>query len=213
MKSRTLLPLAITAAALVALAAGCGSTDVATTTTSGGGQSTTAVKRQAAAFVPDTKTCPERHSWTLEPIVIWNYLNYPVRVRAGDYICNDWSGVSTPGHVFNNVVVDTRSSFKSAQLEPADNVERNWTMEFSNANTGEQLATVRMAVRVQAAEIGMPEVWTKRLTCQYLKTDFPIYYTTGDYVWPQSRNVLALVGYEGRLTIVTHCGGGGPMPE
>jgi hypothetical protein len=56
-------------------------------------------------------------------------------VKAGDYTCDDWSGVSTPGRAINDQVVRP-DKMRAFRLEPRMYRTRNWTMEFGSEAGG-----------------------------------------------------------------------------
>lgn len=119
-----LAPLALVAVAL--LIAGCGS---------GGGDSAsnapaTTVKREAAG-----PGCPEQSSFkTVFPVA--NYLNEPVRLRAYDIDCYDWSGSSTPDRVFDNVVLQPGEK-RDFRLEVYPEVTyAQWSLEIKSTKKG-----------------------------------------------------------------------------
>ncbi len=207
MSRRAIVPsaVALVAASLSLGLAGCGDP--------GDSQATpdAPVARNAAGagFTPDTKTCPERNgSWTSKPVV-WNYLPYDIVIRAGDYTCSDWSGVSTPGRTFNAVTVRPMQAFYGT-LEPRDNVRRSWTMQVSRADTGEQLGTFRIAIPVVSTPIDQGYALGGASTTRYVNTvktqyqplDAAAQYETGDYYWSKETNEITILGYKGRVTVV-----------
>ena len=96
--------------------------------------------------MPDTKTCPDKSSFTVQRKVT-NELPFPIVLSAGEYSCNDWSGVSTPGRAFNNLVLGPGES-KSVILEPADNATRNWTLAVKQEGASGFLGKLRMSIPI-----------------------------------------------------------------
>jgi hypothetical protein len=95
-------------------------------------------------FSPDTKTCPEKSS-TAYIRKVTNDLSFPIILSAGEYTCFDWSGVSTPGHVFNDLRLEPGQSVK-VRLEPAITNTQNWTMAVRQPGTDVSLGTIRMTI-------------------------------------------------------------------
>jgi hypothetical protein len=96
--------------------------------------------------MPDTKTCPDKSSFTVKRKVT-NELPFPIVLSAGEYSCNDWSGVSTPGRAFNNLVLGPGES-KSVLLEAADNVTRSWTLAVRQEGASGFLGRLRMTIPI-----------------------------------------------------------------
>jgi hypothetical protein len=109
---------------VVLLIAGCGSNggDSASNTA-------TTVKREAAGA-----GCPEQSSLkTVFPVA--NYLNEPIRLRAYDIDCADWSGSSTPDRVFDNVVLQPGEK-RDFRLEPYPEGFPKWSLEIASTKKG-----------------------------------------------------------------------------
>ncbi len=98
------------------------------------------------SFMPDTKTCPDKSSFTVQRRVT-NELPFPIVLSAGEYSCNDWSGVSTPGRAFDNLLLEPGES-KSVTLEAADNVSRNWTLAVKQEGANGFLGKLRMSIPI-----------------------------------------------------------------
>jgi hypothetical protein len=83
------------------------------------------VNREAGS---DDASCPEQPSQTFEGYII-NGLPVPVTlsVPRNSWICEHWSGVSTPGAVFNGKVVQAGESL-AYRLEIHDRAKGNFTL-------------------------------------------------------------------------------------
>ena len=110
--------------------------------------------QSVGGFTPDTKTCPEKSSFSFVRKVT-NQLPYPIVLNAGEYTCSDWSGVSTPGRAFNNLRLAPGETV-TVRLEPADNVKRSWTLAVRQEGSDQPIATPRLFIPVAAA-MGMEE--------------------------------------------------------
>ena len=145
---RLLFPLAcITLAAAPLALAACGSDS------SSAGTETAARAASGDPF-PDTKTCPEKSpsfDWSGS---ILNRLPVAVSLAAGEYTCNDWSGVSTPGAVLDGKVLEpittTYQNSFGFSLEPRKNTTREWTMQFAPADGGEPYGRARVYLTKEA---------------------------------------------------------------
>jgi hypothetical protein len=100
--------------------------------------------QSVGGFTPDTKTCPEKSSFTFVKKIV-NETPLPLVLSAGEYTCNDWSGVSTPGRAFNDLLLKPGES-TSVRLEMADNVSRKWTLAVRQDGAGGYLGTIRITV-------------------------------------------------------------------
>lgn len=136
--------IALALAAGVVLSA-CSSTDRSAAPAEEAGPLSASV----GSFIPDTKTCPEKSSFTVKRKVT-NELPFPIVLSAGEYSCNDWSGVSTPGRAFNNLLLGPGES-KSVTLEAADNVARNWTLAVKQDGANGYLGKLRMTIPIAGA--------------------------------------------------------------
>jgi hypothetical protein len=91
----------------------------------------------------DTKTCPEHSpSFTYRSKIV-NQLPSPIMLNAGQYDCNDWSGVSTPGKAFTGKIIQPGETM-SFTLEPRRNVNRACAMEFLGASGSPSFGTARL---------------------------------------------------------------------
>ena len=203
--------LAIPTLTLGVLLAGCGNSDP-----SGDAAATTSVaKRAAAGFVAQTNTCDEHSSWTYRPRFA-NLSSRAVVLRAGEYTCDDWSGVSTPGNVFNGIRMYPGE--QRFTLEPRDNVTRTWTMEISPAGSDTPFGTARMLISVGTQTLTVSGSSTVAIAggkkCDYLQLA-----PTGDFDTPMSewsrlpgRASLGFVVYKGQFTVVSDCREENPAP-
>jgi len=139
--------IALALAAGVVLSA-CSSTDRSAAPAEDAGPLSASV----GSFVPDTKTCPDKSSFTVKRKVT-NELPFPIVLSAGEYTCNDWSGASTPGRAFDNLLLGPGES-KSVTLEAADNVTRNWTLAVKQGGANGYLGKLRMSIPVATLGLG-----------------------------------------------------------
>lgn len=198
---------AVGACSLGALAlgvAGCG------TTPADEAASTPSTRGAVTAFVADTKACPDRSgSWTYKPVVV-NLTDAFIVLRAGDYTCNDWSGTSTPGRVFNREVLPPNLPTRFT-LEPRDNVSRNWTMEFTPRNEAGSLGTARMSVGAGSSTLrvaGSSEVSISKDTTCDIRGISPT--SLADTPMPalaaiRGKASLAIAVYKGKFSLVSFC--------
>ena len=113
------------------LASGCGDSD-----SNGKAEQAASTERQASAEAfPDSKTCPEKNPSFSFSFRVVNLLPWAMKLKAGDYTCDDWSGVSTPGRALNDQVVPSRKRM-TFRLEPRQYRTRKWTMEFGTEGGG-----------------------------------------------------------------------------
>lgn len=110
---------------LAILASGCGGSD-----SKDQAVPKASVNREASANgFPDSKTCPEKSPSFSVDLKVLNLIPWAIRMDAGNYTCDDWSGVSTPGRELNDQVVGSGET-KTFRLEPRKYRTRNWTMQF-----------------------------------------------------------------------------------
>lgn len=176
------------------------------------------------SFMPDTKTCPDKSSFTVKRKVT-NELPFPIVLSAGEYTCNDWSGVSTPGRAFDNLLLGPGES-KSVTLEAADNVTRNWTLAVKQEGANGYLGKLRMSIPVATLGLGSNPVrvadsrkipapdGSGRDTwyCDVLdlsRTNEP---NTPGSRWDKyfSDDMVSFVALDGSVTAVSYCVSGGP---
>lgn len=178
------------------------------------------------SFMPDTKTCPDKSSFTVQRKVT-NELPFPIVLSAGEYSCNDWSGVSTPGRAFNNLNLGPGES-KSVILEAADNVSRNWTLAVRQEGASGFLGTLRMSIPV--ATLGLYATSVKVADSQKIfapdgsalktehcdvldlsRTNEPN--TPGSrWNWYDQYDMVSFVVRDGYVTAVSDCGITGVAP-
>lgn len=131
------------AAPLIAVACLVGGCGAGADMSDAGAAGSTASARQASGG--ETFTCPERSGSFTTKQVIGNLLSVPVMLRASEYDCSDWSGVSTPGRAFTDQVIQPGEK-RTFTLEVRNNVTRNWTMEIVDPSDGALLGRTRMQI-------------------------------------------------------------------
>lgn len=204
-------PLSLAAIALAAgaLASGCG------------GSSTSAEPDRQAAGAGDTRTCaPRNPSFTYEAKIA-NTLPFAVMLRASEYDCSDWDGVSTPGRSFTGKVLkpgETRTFILQAVKYEKP---RDWTMEFVGESGSPSYGKARLNVPLTRA-LGEPDrIEVAGATkdygptdqrgpgpdkCQFLAlgaiTAPDTRWTQIDWFW---KVPLSLVSRDGRFTLASVC--------
>ena len=200
---------------------GCSSTDRSAAPAEESGP----LSQSVGGFTPETKTCPDKSSFTVKRNVT-NELPFPIVLSAGEYSCNDWSGVSTPGRAFDNLVLGPGES-KSVTLEAADNVTRNWTLAVRQEGASGFLGKLRMSIPIAGAlgmewasarvagsqEINAPAGSgrnTERCHVSELsRTNEPN--TPGSrWAWYFIYDMLSFVARDGSVTAVSYCIVSGP---
>ena len=201
-------PLALAAIALSAgaLASGCG------------GSSTSAEPDRQAAAAGDTRTCKPRNPSFTYKATIANTLPFAVMLRASEYDCNDWDGVSTPGRSFTGKVLKPGET-REFVLQAVKYTTRNWTMEFVGESGSPSYGKARLIVPQTTGEWDRIEVAGAtrgfRPTdqrgpgpdfCQFLALG-PV--TAPDTRWTQidwfDEVPLSLVSLDGRFTLASVC--------
>jgi len=140
----------------------------------------------AAVFAGNDSSCPEHASWTM-PVDVVNMTGRNITLGAQNFTCDDWSGTSTPGRVFNEQVVKGYQS-RTFSLEPRNNRIRNWTMTLSSAGAdlGSFSAVIPMSVAakvyVKGEVVRYPDGWV--CTKAQLGLD-PIRTPSADYMSEQ----------------------------
>jgi len=205
--------IALALAAGVVLSA-CSSTD----RSAAPGEDAGPMSASVGSFMPDTKTCPDKSSFTVRRKVT-NELPFPIVLSAGEYICNDWSGASTPGRAFDNLLLGPGES-KSVTLEAADNVTRNWTLAVKQEGANGFLGKLRMSIPIGEDYVtvaGSPTIFapegsglfTER--CEVLdlsRTNEPN--TPGSrWNWYFPYDMVSFVVLDGSVTAVSFCFLGG----
>jgi hypothetical protein len=178
------------------------------------------LSQSAGGFTPDTKTCPEKSSFTFVKKIV-NETPLPLVLSAGEYTCNDWSGVSTPGRAFNDLLLKPGES-TSVRLEMADNASRKWTLAVRLDGAGGYLGTIRITVPTTLAimehsvnmsgaqKTDAPEGsgWSTRY-CDLLdlaRTNEPD--TPGSkWNWNLTDYMLSFVVFDGNVAALSNCGG------
>lgn len=213
MRRRLLLPLAcITVAAAPFVLGACGSDS------SGTGTATSTRAADSDPF-PDTKTCPEKSpsfDWSAS---ILNRLPVAVSLAVGEYTCNDWSGVSTPGAVLDGKVIKplttTYDNSFGFSLEPRKNVTRKWTMQFAPADGGEPYGRARVYITPEPLGdpiMTTPDQGTYDRTWRYQGDRMKGWFLrlgpidapdTPTSLLPQDATTMGIVVHEGHVAIVT----------
>lgn len=210
---RRALALAIPAMALGAIAAGCGESPTT-------GTSATQVREAAAAA--DTRTCPKNGPSFTYKATIANRLPTSIMLRASEYDCNDWDGVSTPGHAFTGQVIKPGEK-RTFILQPAKYTERNWTMEIVRPPGSTSLGRARMTIpktmyedRIEVAgstnySIPKEQAGQGPETCDFLpmaQTGAPdTRWSEIGWFWEVA---ISVVSRDGRVAIASACSGGSP---
>lgn len=175
------------------------------------------VTREAAAtFKPDSRTCDSQTSYTYRAAIV-NRMPFAIRLDAGEYDCNDWSGVSTPGHAFTGKVLRPGETLEFV-LEPAKYTTRLWTLAISPADGGAPFGTARLKMPQTSLDVDRIEIlgsdrvsirkWGEIDSCHVLKMSptsaAPT--TEGDYPDAFFHAVpLGIVSYDGAVTLAGHC--------
>ena len=104
----------------------------------------TQVEREAAvSFKPNDSTCAPRGPSYTYKAGIRNNLPFAIRLDAGEYDCNDWSGVNTPGVAFTGKVLQPREVL-AFTLEPVKYTTRWWTLAITPAGGGSSFGSARL---------------------------------------------------------------------
>jgi hypothetical protein len=180
------------------------------------------LSQSVGGFTPDTKTCPEKSSFTFVKKIA-NETTLPLVLSAGEYTCNDWSGVSTPGRAFNDLLLKPGES-TSVRLEMADNASRKWTLAVRLEGAGGYLGTIRITVPPTPAfkehsvdMSGAQETEAPKghadgtRNCELLdlaRTNEPD--TPGSkWTWNLTDYMLSFVVFDGNIAALSNCGGDG----
>lgn len=210
--NRILVAMAFPAVAFAGLLAGCGGSDTAEAP----------AERQSAA-AGDTRTCPPRNPSFTYNATIANTLPFPIMLRASEYDCNDWDGVSTPGRSFTGKVIKPGEK-REFILQPVKYTTRNWTMEFLGESGSPSYGKVRLTI----PQTGLSEDRIEVLgatrgyrppeqtgggpdSCDFLPLE-PVsapdtLWTKIDWFW---KVPITLVARDGRFTVASECSTGGP---
>ncbi len=199
-----LLPIPLAAAALIAASAlfvACG------------GDSTASTTRAADGVVQSTNPCPERSpSFDWDGSIV-NRLPEAITLTAGDYTCDDWSGVSTPGAVLTGKTIEPNRSL-DVRLEPRLDRNRQWSMTFAPAAGGVSFGTVRVLLETAFVDPFMeavgPESYNRSwkttngtITAKFVPlnpTDAP---DTPTSLLPAASTTMGIAAHKGRVVIVT----------
>lgn len=216
MNKRSALALALSSMTLAVVATGCGGSDSAEAPTD------TANTRQAASG-GDTRTCPPQTGYTYKATIA-NLLPTSIMLRASEYDCNDWDGVSTPGHAFTGQVMKPGET-RTFTLQPAKYTTRNWTMEILRPPGSTSLGRARMTIpqttgldwdRIEVAGgtkglLPKSQAGQGPENCEFL----PLAQTQApETPWSQIgwfwEVPLSVVSRDGRVAIASVCSGGSP---
>lgn len=211
MKS-TKLTTAVSIVTLSFILAGCSGS-----TNADDASPTTQVTRAAApAFKPDKSTCTERGpSFTYRNGIV-NTLPFAIRLDAGEYDCNDWSGQSTPGHAFTGKILQPGETMDFV-LEVVKYTTRWWTLAISPADGGAPFGTARLKMPQTSLDFDRIEILGSDKVqvdndeieaCQVSKMsqtdapatpkgDYPRYFTYSP--------ALGVVSRDGRVMLASFC--------
>jgi len=208
----TKLTSALSIVTLAFILAGCGGSQSADTPA----PSTQVVREAAVAFKPDKGTCTERGpSYTYRNGIV-NTLPFAIRLDAGEYDCNDWSGQSTPGHAFTGKILQPGETLDFV-LEPVKYTTRWWTLAISPANGGAPFGTARLTMpqtgldaerieilgsdEVRVADHGVDFCQVSKMSQTDAratpKSDYPRYFTDSPS--------LGVVSHDGRVMLAGFC--------
>lgn len=207
---RTYLRTALPVLALGALLTGCGGYDT----------TEAPAERQAAG---NTHTCPPRNPSFTYKATIKNALPFPVMLRASEYDCNDWDGVSTPGRSFTGKVLKPGDKHEFI-LQPVKYTTRNWTMEFVGESGSPSYGKVRLIIpqtglswdriEIEGATVGdRPSAQTGAgpKSCEFLPLEA---ISAPETLWSQidffTEVPLTLVSRGGRFALASVCSFGSP---
>lgn len=211
---RSARAFALPAIVLGVIAAGCGGSESA---------EVPSATRQAAA-AGDTRTCAPRNPSFTFKATIANTLPFAVMLRASEYDCNDWDGVSTPGRSFTGKVLKPGET-REFILQAVKYTTRKWTMEFVGESGSPSYGKARLVlpqtglswdrIEVEGATRGYNPAWKQGGpgpdACDFLGLGAV---TAPDTPWTQiksfTRVPLSLVSRDGRFTLASLCGNGGP---
>lgn len=218
MNKHSALALALSSMTLAVVATGCGGSE-----TTGATTADTANTRQAASG-GDTRTCPKNGPSFTYKATIANLLPTSIMLRASEYDCNDWDGVSTPGHAFTGQVMKPGET-RTFTLQPAKYTTRNWTMEILRPPGSTSLGRARMTIpqttgldwdriEVAGATKGLlpkSQAGQGPENCEFL----PLAQTQApETPWSQIgwfwEVPLSVVSRDGRVAIASVCSGGSP---
>lgn len=176
---------------------------------------TTPVTREAAAaFKPDKSTCTERGpSYTFTSSII-NRLPVAIRLDAGEYECNDWSGTRTPGHAFTGKILQPGEKL-TIVLEAVKYTTRWWTLMISPIDGGPAFGTARLSMPQTALTedhieiLGSTQVWLPKNEnlsyCSVLEMGSTSVSSTDQRDYPEYYNHLGVVSYNGRVSLAGYC--------
>jgi hypothetical protein len=168
--------------------------------------------------VTETTTCPERSSFTFQRRVT-NLLPHTIILSASDWICNDWSGVNTPGTAFNDLVIPAGES-AIVTLEPAMRTTRNWTITVHKEGTFGNIGKISMTMPQTAFEFpgiqvagatteGFSSFTASRIDAcdvlQLARTNYPDTPAEEWGRWYFTNDLVAFVVRDGYVTSLTQC--------
>jgi hypothetical protein len=180
----------------------------------------TQVEREAAVgFKPNDSTCAPRGPSYTYKAGIRNNLPFAIRLDAGEYDCNDWSGVNTPGVAFTGKVLQPGEVLPFT-LEPVKYTTRWWTLAVSPASGGSPFGTARLTMPqtslgdVDRIEISGAQKIAVRIPgsiayqCSLLQMSPTNAPTTPQSEYPDYfiyQTPLGVISYEGRVTLAGFC--------
>lgn len=208
----TLITLTTTVSLLVG---GCSGSQV-----SDGDSTSTQVEREAAAgFKPNDSTCAPRSPSYTYKASIKNTLPFAIRLDAGEYDCNDWSGVNTPGVAFTGKVLQPGEVLPFT-LEPVKYTTRWWTLAISPSDGGARFGTARLTMPqtvledYDRIEISSSQKIPVRIPgsiamyCHLLPMSPTNASTTPQSQYPDyfiDQTPLSVISYDGRVTLAGYC--------
>lgn len=172
--------------------------------------------RQAVADGGETTTCPEISNTFTFSSVVQNKLPEPIMLKARDYTCSDWSGVSTPGHAFTGKVIQPGEKLPFV-LEARRSVVRTWTMEITGANGAPSLGAARLTIPTEF-DPGLTRIKMVGATivrdrngfkCDVLPMEKARFPATPMSQWPAPfwKVPLGVISYDGAVAFVGNCNG------
>lgn len=211
----TKLTTALSIVTLAFILAGCGGSP----DTDGLSPTTQATREAAAAFTPDKSTCAPRGPSYTYKAGLRNNLPFAIRLDAGEYDCNDWSGVNTPGVAFTGKILQPGEAL-SFTLEPVKYTTRWWTLSISPAGGGTSFGTARLklpqtviyeqdSIQISASqEVFVSIPGSVAYKCSLLPMSPTNAPTTPQREYPDyfiDATPLGVISYDGRITLAGHC--------
>ena len=179
----------------------------------------TQVEREAAfSFKPNDSTCAPRGPSYTYKAGIRNNLPFAIRLDAGEYDCNDWSGVNTPGVAFTGKVLQPGESL-SFTLEPVKYTTRWWSLAISPAAGGSPFGIARLTMPQTSLDTDRIEISASQQVfveipnsiaykCSLLPMSPTNAPTTPQSEYPDYfiyQTPLGVISYDGRVTLAGFC--------